>query len=200
MISVSEAIVERRTSKKSLRKEVPLKLIYELLEKARFAPFHKREPWQAKIITTTAEKEFLYREVIKRYQETGVIHDEASRNQMEKKMARLLKEAPATLLFAREIIADHSRLNSDAIQATAALIQNFSLLAHEAGLVGFWASSAFVMDQELSQRLGFPENFELIANYRLGYPDPEIKKNKARRAEVQTWATPLLETSPASAY
>ncbi|MGX7197382.1 nitroreductase family protein [Enterococcus olivae] len=193
MVTVSQAIVERRTSKKSLQKEVPLELIYELLEKARFAPFHKREPWQAKIITTEAEKDYLYQEVIKRYQETGVIHDEASRSKMEKKMSRLLKEAPATLLFAREIIADKPRLNSDAIQATAALIQNFSLLAYEAGLVGFWASSAFIMDQELSQRLGFPENYELIANYRLGYPDPTIGKNKARREEVQTWARPLIE-------
>ncbi len=192
-ISVSQAVVERRTSKKSLSKDVPLELIYELLEKARFAPFHKREPWQAKIITTAEEKEFLYQTVIARYEENGVIHDAASREKMQKKMTRLLKEAPATILFAREIISDNRHLNSDAIQATGALIQNFGLLAYEAGLVGFWASSKFVLDQELSQRLGFPENYELIANYRLGYPDPEIKKNKARRAEVQTWAKPLLE-------
>lgn len=85
-------------------------------------------------------------------------------------------------------------MDSDAIQATAALIQNFSLLAFEAGLVGFWASSAFVMNAELSQRLGFPENYELIANYRLGYPDPEISKNKAKRADVKKWARPLSDS------
>jgi nitroreductase len=192
MVTVSEAIVERRTSKKSLSKEVPLELIYELLEKARFAPFHKREPWQAKIITTQEEKAFLYNEVIKRYEENGVIHDEASREKMTKKMTNLLKNAPATILFAREVIPDNKRLDSDSIQATAALIQNFSLVAYEAGLVGFWASSKFVMDQELAKRLGFPENYEVIANYRLGYPDPEIKKNRAKRADIKTWATPLL--------
>ena len=192
MVTVSNAILERRTSKKSLSQEVPQELIYELLEKARFAPFHKREPWQAKIVTTPEEKEYLYNEVIKRYEETGTIHDEESRQKMETKMARLLKESPAVILFAREIIEDNIRLNSDAIQATAAMIQNFSLLAYEAGLVGFWASSAFVMDPEFSKRIGFPENYELIANYRLGYPDPEVKKNKARRADVRTWATPLL--------
>lgn len=192
MVTVSEAIVERRTSKKSLTKEVPLELIYELLEKARFAPFHKHEPWQAKIITTSEEKEYLYKEVIQRYNETNVIHDEESRDKMEKKATRLLKESPATILFAREIISDNQRLNSDAIQATAAMIQNFSLVAYEAGLVGFWASSPFVMDQEFSQRLGFPENYQLIANYRLGYPDPAMSKNKARRADVKEWAKPLL--------
>ncbi|HPJ00304.1 MAG TPA: nitroreductase family protein [Enterococcus sp.] len=192
MVTISEAIVERRTSKKSLSKEVPLELIYELLEKARFAPFHKREPWQAKIITTHEEKTFLYNEVIKRYEESGVIYDEASREKMTKKMTNLLKNSPATILFAREVIPDNKRLDSDSIQATAALIQNLSLVAYEAGLVGFWASSKFVMDQELAKRLGFPENYEVIANYRLGYPDPEIKKNQAKRADVKTWATPLL--------
>ncbi len=192
MVTVSEAIVERRTSKKSLSKEVPLELIYELLEKARFAPFHKREPWQAKIITTHEEKAFLYNEVIKRYEENGVIHDEVSREKMTKKMTNLLKNAPATILFAREVIPDNKRLDSDSIQATAALIQNFSLVAYEAGLVGFWASSKFVMDQELAKRLGFPENYEVIANYRLGYPETEIKKNRAKRADIKTWATPLL--------
>jgi len=137
MVTISEAIVERRTSKKSLSKEVPLELIYELLEKARFAPFHKREPWQAKIITTHEEKTFLYNEVIKRYEESGVIYDEASREKMTKKMTNLLKNSPATILFAREVIPDNKRLDSDSIQATAALIQNLSLVAYEAGLVGF---------------------------------------------------------------
>lgn len=194
MVTVSEAIVERRTSKKSLDKAVPLELIYDLLEKARFAPFHKREPWQAKIITTPEEKEFLYKEVIASYEKTGVIYDEASREKMTKKMTNLLKNSPATILFAREVISDNKRLDSDAIQATAALIQNFSLLAFEAGLVGFWASSAFVMNAELSQRLGFPENYELIANYRLGYPDPGVSKNKAKRADVKKWARPLSDS------
>ncbi|MBP1039685.1 nitroreductase family protein [Vagococcus sp. BWB3-3] len=190
--TINEAIVQRRTSKRSLADNVSLDLIYDLLEKARYAPFHKREPWQAKIITTPAEKEFLYANVMARYEETGLIHDAESRTKFETKMTRLLKNAPATVLFAREIITDNKRLNSDAIQGTAALIQNFSLLAHEAGLVGFWASSAFTMDQEFSTSLGFPDNFELIANYRLGYPDPEAPRSNGRRAEVKSWATPLL--------
>lgn len=191
-ISISQAIVDRRTSKRSLNDAVSLELIYELLEKARYAPFHKHEPWQAKIVTTTAEKEWLYNKVIATYERKGVIHDEVSRDKFETKMTRLLKNSPATVLFARELIPDNPRLDSDAIQATAALIQNFSLVAHEAGLVGFWASSPFVMDQRLSEELGFPSNYELIANYRLGYPDPASPHQNAKRADVRTWATPLL--------
>lgn len=190
--TINEAIVERRTSKRSLSDEVSLDLIYDLLEKARYAPYHKREPWQAKIVTTTAEKDYFYNKVIARYEETGMIHDEESRNKFETKMTRLLKNAPATVLFAREIMTANKRLDSDAIQGTAALIQNFSLLAHEAGLVGFWASSAFTMDQEFSTSLGFPDNFELIANYRLGYPDPEAARSNGKRADVKSWASSLL--------
>lgn len=189
---ISKAIVERRTSKRSLDQPVALELIYQLLEQASYAPYHKREPWQAKIVTTMEEKETLYRKVIATYERKGIIHDEESREKFEIKMTRLLKSSPATILFARELIPENPRLDSDAIQGTAALIQNFSLLAYEAGLVGFWASSPFVMDQELSESLGFPANYQLIANYRLGYLDPNLPKHKAKRSEVKSWATPLL--------
>ena len=189
---IAQAIVSRRTSKRSLDKPVSLELIYELLEQASYAPFHKREPWQAKIITRTEEKEWLYQKVIEVYERKGLIHDRESREKFETKMTRLIKNAPATILFARELIPENLRLDSDAIQGTAALIQNFSLLAEEVGLVGFWASSPFVMDQEFSESLGFPKNYQLIANYRLGYRDPELAKNKVKRSDVRSWATPLL--------
>lgn len=190
--NITEAIITRRTSKRSLDTPVSLDLIYQLLEKASYAPFHKREPWQAKIVITKAEKERLYEKVIATYERKGLIHDEASRQKFEIKMTRLLKNAPATILFAREQIPDNPRLDSDAIQGTAALIQNFSLLAYEEGLVGFWASSPFVMDQELSESLGFAANYQLIANYRLGYFDSSVPKNHAKRSDVKSWASPLL--------
>ena len=184
--TITEAIINRRTSKKSLDQPVSLELVYQLLEKASYAPFHKREPWQAKIVTTPDEK------VIATYERKGLIHDEESQQKFTTKMTRLLKEAPATILFARELIPENPRLDSDAIQATAALIQNFSLLAYEEGLVGFWASSPFVMDQELSEELGFPANYQLIANYRLGYADPTLSTPKAKRSPVKQWASTLL--------
>lgn len=190
--TISEAVTQRRTAKRSSDKEVPIELIYELLDKARFAPFHKREPWQAKIITTEEEKEFLYQKVIDRFEENGTIHDEESRQKFEAKMDKNIRKAPAIVLFAREIITDNKRLNSDAIQATAAMIQNFSLLAYEAGLVGFWASSAFVMDQEFSTSIGFDENMELIANYRLGYPEADGRRSNSKRKDIKSWAKPLL--------
>jgi|SRR5699024_1904621 len=190
--TISEAVTQRRTAKRSSDKEVPIELIYELLDKARFAPFHKREPWQAKIVTTEEEKEFLYQKVIARFEENGTIHDEESRQKFEAKMDKNIRKAPVIILFAREIISDNKRLNSDAIQATAAMIQNFSLLAYEAGLVGFWASSAFVMDQAFSTSIGFDENMELIANYRLGYPEADGRRSNSKRKDVKSWAQPLL--------
>lgn len=190
--TISEAVTQRRTAKRSSDKIVPIELIYELLEKARFAPFHKKEPWQAKIVTTIKEKEFLYQKVIRRFEENGTIHDEASRQKFEAKMDKNIRQAPAIVLFAREMIPDNQRLDSDAIQATAAMIQNFSLLAYEAGLVGFWASSAFVMDPILSTSIGFGENMELIANYRLGYPEADARRTNSKRKDVRSWAQPLL--------
>lgn len=76
--TITEAIINRRTSKKSLDQPVSLELIYQLLEKASYAPFHKREPWQAKIVTTPAEKDWLYEKVIATYERKGLIHDEES--------------------------------------------------------------------------------------------------------------------------
>ena len=143
-------------------------------------------------MTTPAEKDWLYEKVIATYERKGLIHDEESQQKFTTKMTRLLKEAPATILFAREQIPENPHLGSDAIQATAALIQNFSLLAYEEGLVGFWASSPFVMDQVLSEELGFPANYQLIANYRLGYADPTLSTPKAKRSPVKQWASSLL--------
>ncbi|MGY3745666.1 nitroreductase family protein [Vagococcus salmoninarum] len=191
-LSMTDGILNRRTAKRSMNNQVPLSLIYDLLEKASYAPYHKREPWLAKIITTSAEKDFLFQEVIKTLKSNGTIHDRATNDKFTKKMNRLIIEAPATIIFAREIISDNHRLNSDAIQGTAALIQNFSLLAWEAQLVGFWASSAFVMEPSLNLALGFPENYEIIANYRLGYRDPGAPQAKAQRQPVKAWASPLL--------
>lgn len=188
---IHEIITTRRTSKTSLTKAVSPELIIQLLAKASFAPFHKKEPWQAKIITTLQEKEFLFEKVIATLKRNGTIFDEETHIKFTTKMTRLLKEAPATIIFAREIIPDNPRLDMDSIQATAALIQNFSLLAWEADLVGFWASSAFIMDEQLATELGFPPNYQIIANYRLGYRDLDKKISNARRQPVETWAKAL---------
>ena len=190
--TISQTIRARRTSKTSLPDPVSYELILELLAAASYAPFHKKEPWQAKVITTAAEKEFLYEKVIATLKRNGTISDEAAEEKFTTKMTRLLKQAPATIIFAREIIPTNPRLDSDSIGATSALIQNFSLLAWERDLVGFWASSPFILDQQLAQELGFPENYEIIANYRLGYRDMDKRPNNAVRQPVEAWASPLL--------
>ncbi len=190
---IRELITTRRTAKTSLDTPVSKELIIELLSAASFAPFHKKEPWRAIIVTTLAEKELLYTKIIAHYEKTGTIHDEESREKFTKKLTRLILHSPATILFAREIFPENNRLDSDSIQATAALIQNFSLVAWEKGLVGFWASSPFVLDQAFAKAIGLPENFELIANYRLGYRDPAVPKRSVKRRPANEWAISLLE-------
>ncbi|MFE1780989.1 hypothetical protein ACFMI9_19450, partial [Acinetobacter baumannii] len=78
------------------------------------APYHKKEPWLVKLVTTTEEKDFLYDRIIQFYEESGVIHDEKSREKLTAKMNRLIRNAPATLLFAHEVYPDKKRLTSDA--------------------------------------------------------------------------------------
>ena len=191
-LSVQDAIRTRRTGKRSLATPIEIDLVYDLLEQASYAPFHKKEPWLAKIITTTSEKDFLYEKIIGTYRGIGLFHDSESENKYTTKMTRLILNAQVTILFAREVIPDNKRLDSDAIQATAALIQNFSLLAWEQDLAGFWASSPFVMDAILAKELGFPDHYELIANYRLGYRDHQRPTKEAKRQPVKAWASPLL--------
>ncbi len=191
--SVKNVILSRRTSKTSLPQPVSKELLFELLEQASFAPFHKKEPWAVKIAATTEEKEFLFQKILASYKRNGQIHDESSERRMTFKTNRLIREAPATLLFAREKFAEEPRLDSDSIQATAALIQNFSLLAFDRDLVGFWASSPFLFDEEIAGELGFAENFEIMANYRIGYRDLTLPSRQAKRRHVTEWVASLLE-------
>lgn len=192
MKTIQEGISQRKTAKKSLATPVDKALLTTLLEQASHAPYHKKEPWLVKLVTTTAEKEFLYQAIIDFYREIGVIHDEDSEEKMTTKMNRLIRQAPATVLFAHEKFPDNPRLHSDAALATAALIQNFSLLLDEHDLVGFWASSPFVLEPDFAQKIGLPENFELIANYRVGYRDPEQPIKIRKRRPTNEWVSDLL--------
>lgn len=192
--TISEAIINRRTSKTSLATPIAFEEIKDLLEKASYAPFHgKTEPWQAKVITTIKEKEWLFEQVMACYERKQLLTDEETKERLTKKMTRLILQAPATILFACETCPDNQRKHYDAIEATSALIQNFSLLAWEKELVGFWVTSPFILDAPLAQQLGFPENYELIANYRLGHRDFEQPLKEAMRQPVENWVHPLLE-------
>lgn len=191
--SISDTIISRRTSKTSLDTPISPEEIFTLLEKASYAPYHgKNEPWVAKIVTTEAEKKWLYERIIASYERNQIIIDEQTRERMTTKMTRLILGAPATILFAREIFVDNPRKNYDSIEATSALIQNFSLLAWEQDLVGFWATSPFILDSTLADELGFPSNYELIANYRLGHRDLEQPLRAATRQPIENWASSLL--------
>lgn len=192
MKEIETIIRERRTAKNSLDKDVSKELLLGLLETASYAPFHKHEPWQAKLVTTTEEKNFLYEKIMNHYHQDQTLQQMLDETSYTKKMTRLIKEAPATVLFARELIPEKPRLDSDSIQGTAALIQNFSLLLWEAGLVGFWATSPFVLDHQLSVDLGFPDNYQLLANYRVGYRDVTLPLTPAQRKNVTTWVSSLL--------
>ncbi|MHC9000987.1 nitroreductase family protein [Enterococcus bulliens] len=191
MKTIKEAILTRRTAKRSLTDPVEQQLLLDLLEQASQAPYHKEEPWYAKVITTEVEKIYLAQEIIDFYKEIRLIHDDASKEKFTKKINRLIKEAPATILFAYKQVPHNRRLDSDASQATAALIQNFSLLLDEHRLVGFWASSPFVLNEEFTQRLGFPEGTILVANYRVGYKDESLASGVRKRRPVKEWVSQL---------
>lgn len=191
MKTIKEAILTRRTAKRSLTDPVEQQLLLDLLEQASHAPYHKEEPWYAKVITTEKEKIYLAQEIIDFYKEIRLIHDDTSEEKFTKKINRLIKEAPATILFAYKQVPHNRRLDSDASQATAALIQNFSLLLDDHGLVGFWASSPFVLNEEFTQRLGFPEGTILVANYRVGYKDESLASGVRKRRPVKEWVSQL---------
>ncbi|WP_297079919.1 hypothetical protein [uncultured Enterococcus sp.] len=58
-------------------------------------------------------------------------------------------------------------------------------------MVGFWASSPFVLNEEFTQRLGFPEGTILVANYRVGYKDESLASGVRKRRPVKEWVSQL---------
>jgi nitroreductase len=116
MSNLEEIIKSRRSIRKFKAEPVPLKVIEELLDIARYAPSACNiQGWRFIVITDEKIKEEIFNN-------GGSI---------------LIKQSPQAILFLYDNRTDNPEYRDD-LQSAAAAIQNFLLLAQERGLGGCW--------------------------------------------------------------
>lgn len=185
-MNLAEAMHGRRSIRKYQEKPVPRDLVEKLLGEAMWAPSGKnKQPWH--LVVVAGETRDRLSTIIK---EAGKHLKEDLQRLFPEKIVNLTLQyfenmggAPVIILaymprmevtiipqmsdYERHV---HESERMDAIQSVAALLENFALLAYEAGLGTCWMSGPRYVAAEVSQLLGIQDK-ELVAAMAVGYPN-----------------------------
>ncbi|HLT56401.1 MAG TPA: nitroreductase [Bacillota bacterium] len=155
---LAEIIRNRRAVKKGyIDKEVSEKLVRELLDTAIWAPNHgMRQPWQFIFISKKALPDFA-KKVAAAYPE-----------EMQANREAYLNEPQAILVVIMEN-SDMPKKQDENFGATAAMIQNFWLLAWERNLGVVWKTNPHIYFPKVKELLGVQENEKIVGFLHLGY-------------------------------
>lgn len=172
-MSVSELIKKRVTITKFNNLPVDSKLIISLLDDAVYAPNHKmREPWRFIILESDNKQELIDRYISK------------IRNDQKSEMIDLMTKvfsAPMVLAVITPIQKD-IRDEIEDMQAAAAMIENFLLLATEKGLSTAWKTPKYIESDLFKDVLGIKIDEIVLALIMIGYSDVEGKPKTRKRA------------------
>ncbi|MEC5424583.1 nitroreductase [Virgibacillus sp. C22-A2] len=165
---LAEIIRERRAVKKGYNdREVTEEAVIELLNDAIWAPTHgMRQPWRFIFVSADKKADFA-KKVASTYPEEKQENREAFLNEANAYLIVLMAEP------------DTQKLWDENFGATAAMIQNFWLLAWEKQLGVVWRTNPHVYDPKVKEILGVGENEKLVGFLHLGYFDEKpIKKDR----------------------
>lgn len=163
---LAQIIRERRAVKKGyIDKEVTEEVVLELLEDAIWAPTHgMRQPWRFIFVGEDQKADFA-KKVAASYPEERQENREA-----------FLNEPKAFLVVVMEEPEKQKQWDEN-YGATAAMIQNFWLLAWEKQLGVVWRTNPHIYAQHTKDVLGVSENEKIVGFLHLGYfdKDPIVK-------------------------
>jgi len=170
------ALIKKRVSvNKFNEKEVDVELIKKLLDDAVYAPNHKmREPWRFVLIEGEGRKKFVS-EYINQLSE---IQKEESKQMLSKVFS-----APLIVTFIMPVNKDY-RDELEDLQAVAALIQNYLLLATEANLSTSWKTPKYIESEIFKEVIGCMPNEIVVGLIMTGYTDMDVQAKPRKRAET----------------
>lgn len=161
-MKLSEIIKKRTSNSKFIDQPVDSNLLIELLETAVYAPNHKmREPWRFIIIENEHKKHFVdhYLNAL----------NEEQKVQMEPLVNKLFS-APTVVAFVTPQNKD-LRDGLEDLEAVAMLIQNFMLLATEAGLATSIKTPLYSESDKFKDILGLNPGEIIVGMVMVGYSD-----------------------------
>ncbi len=191
LLSVFDAITNRRSIRKFKSDPIPEETIRQVLQAGILAPSgSNRQPWKFYVVQGKKHVEMTSR----LHAGLARLESEGKKNPgFVKHSFSVMEQAPVSVFvfysgrtapWLTQSIDQHLH-DVVEIQSIGAAIQNMLLAATELGLGSLWIADVFEAREELSEWLG--ESSELIAAVSLGYPDehPIARKRKAFEAVVQ---------------
>jgi nitroreductase len=152
-MEVEQAIRTRRTHKAFAPEPLPLDLLEELLELARWAPnHHLTNPWRFRVLGPAALA--------------------ALKRAAGPEAAAKLERAP-TLVAVSSTRSDDPIQDEEDLCATACATYAVLLAAHGRGLAGYWRTPGVLRTAAGRAALGIPESERFVALIHLGWPRQE---------------------------
>jgi len=179
----------RRSIRRYQERDVPVELVWRVLEAAHWAPSaHNRQPWRFAVIPRGPRRERLARAMAERWitdlVQDGVPPQEA--HARAERSFRRLTQAPVLILVAltmkdmdrypdaRRQAAEHTM----AVQSVAMAGQNLLLAAHHYGLAACWLCAPLFAGDLILSLLQLPSDWEPQGFVTLGYPAEERRKGR----------------------
>ena len=152
-------------------------LILKLLDSAVYAPNHKmREPWRFIIFKNTGKDSFADKYL-----------NSLNVEQKEKYEASVLKIFKAPMLLAFVMPTNQNmRDELEDMEAVATVIQNFLLLATEAGLATAWKTPMFSETDQFKEQLNLELGEIVIGLVMVGYSDMARDPKSRKKAVTLT--------------
>ena len=173
-----EKIIKSRVSQiKFNSKKVETDLIINLLDTAVYAPNHKmREPWRFILLEGQGKNDF-----IERY--LNLLNDEL-KDKTEPSVNKIFS-APLILVV---VMPKNPNLRDEIedMEANAALIQNYMLLATEAGLATAWKTPLYSETDLFKDLLGLSSEEIIIGIIMTGYSDIQAEPQPRKKASSLT--------------
>jgi len=191
MSSVFMLIKTRRSVRRYLSKDISNKVLWRILNAARWAPSaHNAQPWRFIVIKDPTIKRKLAQAMASEWNK-DLYKDSVSseeRERLVKYSVERFTSAPVLVVVFLSIgematYADERRRKAEhvmAIQSVATSIQNLLLAAHAEGLGACWYCAPLFCPETVRKVLEAPEGIEPQALITLGYPamKPEAPKRK----------------------
>ncbi len=192
----------RRSVRKYSLREVPMDILFRVLEAARWAPSaHNAQPWRFIVITDRSLKRKLAERMADEWVK-DMIGDGVPRDTREKLAEASIKrftDAPILIVACvtmedMDTYPDRRRMRCEyvmAVQSLAASIQNILLAAYSEGLGSCWFCAPLFCQDAVRKVLRIPESVEPQALITLGYPSekpaPPPRKSLREIVYVNHW-------------
>ncbi len=173
-----ENLIKSRVSNiKFNTQKVENKLIIKFLDTAVYAPNHKmREPWRFILLEGKGKKKF-----IEQYLNSLSVE---LKRETEPSVLKIFS-APLVVVFVMPN-NDDFRDEIEDMEANAALIQNFMLLATEAGLATAWNAPMYSESDLFKESIGLTNEELIIGLVMIGYSDVIVEPKPRKSAASLT--------------